>query len=120
MSNVVPFPKRDHQSHAKVTTSPVYIELETVINTSSPLEEGDLVAWHFGTEISGMVVMFDYWFPPKGRECNGHFVAKGSPRECAYLGPMSYCLEDLQQGKFRILGKVCGAVPLCRFAPPAS
>jgi hypothetical protein len=51
-TNVVPFPKR----------KPHYEFVTVAVETNSPLEEGDLVAWQFiNKDGSHSRVLFDYW-----------------------------------------------------------
>jgi hypothetical protein len=100
MTNVIELPK----------PKPRFQFVTVPIDISSPLSDCDLVAWQMrkGEGQTGFDprILFDYWSPPDGRGDGGQFVKRGSPRECAYLGPMRYWPEDVERGRIKILGKV--------------
>ena len=76
-----------------------------MIDTISPLEEDDLVAWHFDSNPN--TILFGTWWGPTGRDLHGRFVEKGSPREAFRLDQLAYTAEC----KVTILGKVFAARP---------
>jgi hypothetical protein len=65
------------------------------IDTTTPLEDGDLVVWACW---EGKRVRICVWGAPDGRDGNGRFVAKGSPYELAYLDGFKYCPKNLEDG----------------------
>jgi hypothetical protein len=91
------------------TPAPQFLVVRALIDPNRPLEQGDLVAlcWTRKDGTPGEV-LFWRWWGPTGRDCHGRFVPKGSPRECYELDGMKYCIEDLNDGHFKILGKVLG------------
>jgi hypothetical protein len=109
MTNVVPF--------ARPKPAPHYLLLTTLIDPSAPLQEGDVVACRFA---NGQSVLFWIWWGPTGRDVNGRFVKKGSPREASLVGFMKYTAQDIRDG-FTILGRVYAAHgPVERITPTAS
>jgi hypothetical protein len=98
-ANVVPFKAPASQAQKS------YLTMQVIIDETSSLQQGDLVAWQFR---EGDIVMLTHWWGPTGRDGNGRFVAKGSPEEHFSLDVMRYRPGD----GLRILGRVvCGGLP---------
>jgi len=98
MTNVVPFHKP-----APPPKAPSYLLLTTMVDSDTPLEEGDLVAFQLN---QNSPVMFQYWWGPTGRDGAGRFIKKGSPDECYQLDGLKFSAKDCAKYGFKILGKV--------------
>jgi hypothetical protein len=100
MTNVIPFRQPSPKPQS-------YLLLTTLVNPKGPLEEGGLVAFGWPRE-DGTAgnVMFFCWWGPTGRDGNGRFVKKGSPEEHFATDGMRYCVNDLNRGRIKVLGKV--------------
>src|SRR5690348_7182259 len=109
MTNVVPFPQ-------STPPSKPFIVLKALVDTCSPLEEGDLVAFRFG---DSQTVLFWHWWGPTGRDKRGRFVEKGSPRETIKLDDLSYTVAHRGPARVTILGKVLAAKDLGERLTPA-
>jgi hypothetical protein len=96
MSNVLPLQRP--VSYAVVTT---------IIDTTSPLQDGELVAFQLrNRDQTYGEVLFGHWEAPNGRDHSGHFVKRGSDQECAYVRGLRYSVADLRRGGLKILGSV--------------
>jgi len=102
MSTVLPFRPR-----ARPAPAPQYVLLTTLVDPNATLLEGDLVAFSMARRDGSFGdVMFGWWEGPTGRDGNGRFVKKGSPAEYYSMGWWKYCGQDLECGRFKIVGKV--------------
>ena len=97
--NVIPFRMEKPQPEALV--------LPILIDPNAKLEEGHLIACSF---MESDHVMIWTWYGPTGKDGNGRFVKKGDPRETFATDVFRYSQRNIDDGVFKVLGKVIAGV----------